>query len=240
MPLLDHFHPPLFPTHSWESFHSRWANALADSLDRTLPSRYFAEVQAHLGNRIEADVLEFEITSRDVTNGAADGALAVQTWAPPVAAQSMPALFPDDIEVHVMDTRDGASLVGVIELISPRNKDRAEARFAFAAKCSAYLQRGVGLILIDIVTNRQANLHNELVRLLGHPNAFGLPADAFLYAVAYQPVRREEQNWIDQWPTTFAVGDTLPTLPLALRGGFYVPIDLEATYTDARERCRLQ
>ena len=29
MPLLDHFHPPLSLTHSWESFHARWAVALA-------------------------------------------------------------------------------------------------------------------------------------------------------------------------------------------------------------------
>ena len=30
MPLLDHFHPPLYPRRSWESFHSRWANSIAD------------------------------------------------------------------------------------------------------------------------------------------------------------------------------------------------------------------
>jgi len=239
MPLLDHFHPPLLPTHSWESFHARWAAAIADSLDRMLPPRYFAEVHAHLGSRVEADVLEFEANSQDVTNGIAGGSVAVQTWAPPVATQSMPTLFPDDMEVRVLDILEGTTLVGVIELISPRNKDRAFARQAFAAKCSGYLQRGVGVIMIDIVTNRQANLHNELVRLLGQPDVFALPANTRLYAVAYQPVRRDEQNWIDHWPTVFAVDDTLPTLPLALRGGFYVPIDLEATYTDARQRCRL-
>jgi Protein of unknown function (DUF4058) len=239
MPLLDHFHQPLFPTHSWESFHARWATAIADSLDRLLPPRYFAEVHAHLGSRVEADVEEFEATTKDTTNGLAGGTVALQTWAPPVATQSMPVLFPDDFEVRVMDTRDGATLVAVIELISPGNKDRPEARQAFAAKCSAYLQRGVGLVMVDIVTNRLSNLHNELVRLLGNPDGFAMPEGSIFYAVAYQPVRREERNWIDQWPTTFAVGDSLPTLPLALRGGFYVPVDLEKTYADARQRTRL-
>jgi hypothetical protein len=48
MPLLDHFHPPLYARRSWESFHSRWANSIADQLNEQLPSRYFAEVQLYL------------------------------------------------------------------------------------------------------------------------------------------------------------------------------------------------
>ena len=36
-----------------------------------------------------------------------------------------------------------------------------------------------------------------------------------------------------------AVGGTLPLLPLALKGTRAVPLDLEATYTDARQRGRL-
>ena len=60
MPLLDHFHPPLHPTHRWESLHARWAVAIADALNETLPPRFFAETQVHLGSRVEADVVEFE------------------------------------------------------------------------------------------------------------------------------------------------------------------------------------
>ena len=33
-----------------------------------------------------------------------------------------------------------------------------------------------------------------------------------------------------------ALGQPLPLLPLALRGAFFVPVDLEATYTEARQR----
>jgi len=54
MPPLYHFHPPLYPTHRWESFHARWAVAIADALNETLSSRYFAETQMHLGSRVEA------------------------------------------------------------------------------------------------------------------------------------------------------------------------------------------
>jgi hypothetical protein len=50
MPLLDHFRPPLYPHRAWESFHSRWANSIADQLNEVLPRRYFAEVQIRLGS----------------------------------------------------------------------------------------------------------------------------------------------------------------------------------------------
>ncbi len=241
MPLLDHFHPPLYPQRSWESFHSRWANAIADALNATLPGRFFAEVQIHLGSQVEADVAEFKgpaAAGEGLENGP-PGSLAVQTWAPPTATLVLPAVFPDDIEVHVRDERADARLVGAVELVSPRNKDRPDSRRAFAAKCAAYLQRGIGLIVLDIVTGRQGNMHNESVGLMSLGEGAAMPGDVSLYAVAYQPLRRQEVNQIDVWPAPLAIGGSFPTLPLALRGFRPIPIDLEAAYGEARQRSRL-
>jgi hypothetical protein len=239
MPLLDHFHPPLAPLHSWESFHSRWANAIADALDRTLPGRFFAEVQVHWGTQVEADVAEFEWAAAHEGANGAGGSVAVQTWAPPVAVQTLPLVFPDEVEVQVFDLRNGGKrLAAVIELISPGNKDSPETRRAFAAKCVAYLHRGVGLINVDVVTRLHANLHNEVLEMLGQGQA-ALPPEVRLYAVAYVPARRADANQLDLWPMPLAVGQPLPLLPLALRGAFFVPVDLEATYTETRQRRRL-
>src|SRR5262245_36901740 len=148
MPLLDHFHAPLFPRHPWESFHAVWATAILESLNQLLPSRYFAAVHVHLGRHVETDVAEFDAgpSPEDAGNGAAGGGVALATYAPPAATMVLAATFPDDIEVQVIDTRDGAVVVAVVELVSPGNKDRPEARHAFAAKCAAYLQRGIGLV----------------------------------------------------------------------------------------------
>jgi hypothetical protein len=243
MPLLDHFHEPLYPSHAWESFHTRWAVSLADDLQRQLPSpRYLAEVHIHVGPRVEADIAEFEFpgaVSGEIVNGATSGGVAVQTWAPPVAAQTVAIVFPDDIEVQVFDLRDGKQLVAVIELISPGNKDRPEVRRAFAAKCVAYLQRGIGLINVDIVTSRSANSHNDVLALLSQAEGASMPEEVDLYAVAYRPARRGEENLLDLWPVPLAVGQPLPVLPLALRGAFFVPVDLETTYSEARQRSRL-
>ncbi len=241
MPLLDHFHPPLYPQRAWESFHSRWANSIADSLQRVLPARYFAEVQIHLGSRIEADVAEFEQAvdpDQPAGNGAADG-VALHTWAPPTATLVLPAVFPDDLEVHVRDERDDAQLVAVVELISPWNKDRPDSRRAFAAKSAAYLQRGIGVLVLDIVTSRQANLHNEFMQLLHLGEPFLMSAEVSLSAVSYHPVRRQENNQIELWPVPLALSAPLPLLPLGVRGFRPVPLDLEATYSDARAPSRL-
>ena len=239
MPLLDHFHPPLLGQRHWEGLHGWWAAAMSDALNEHLPEEYFAEFQTALGTRIEMDVASCTEADSPVSSHPDGTATAVQTrvWAPPTPVAVMPAEFPDDFEVQVFSNIAGPTLVAVIELVSPRNKDRDEARQAFAAKCAAYLQRGIGLIIVDTVTSRHANLHDELMTLLGQ--AFAFPTPTPLYATAYRPAHREERNEIDLWREPLAVGQPLPTLPLAVRGLGCLPIDLEATYTEARQRGRI-
>lgn len=241
MPLLDHFRPPLYPRNPWESFHTFWAVTIAERLNSLLPQRYLATVQTHLGSQVEADVAEWEGSSggEDELADGRGGGVAVQPWSPPVATFVMPADFPDNFEVHVRDRLADARLVAAVELVSPRNKDRSESRRAFGAKCAAYLQRGIGLVTLDIVTSRQFNLHNEMIGVMGLSDEFAMPAETTLYAVAYRPLRRQEKNRIDVWPAPLNVGSPLPVLPLALKGAQAIPLDLEAAYTDARQRSRL-
>ena len=243
MQLLDHFHPPLSMVRHWESFHARWAAAIADVLnDALLPMEYFAEVQVHVGSRVEVDVGTFADASAGVSHAQRSGTvratLAARPWAPPTPVMIMPAVFPDSLEVLIFRTETGPTLVAAIALVSQGNKDRQEHRRAFAAKCSSYLQQGIGLMLIDIVTNRQANLHNEVVSLLDAGEQFLLPMEP-LYAMAYRPVRREDTAEIEVWPATLAVGQPLPLLPLPLDKAIFMPLDLGATYTEACERSRL-
>lgn len=243
MQLLDHFHPPLSTMRHWEALHARWAAAIADALnDELLPAEYFAEVQVHVGSRVEVDVGTFEYASARVEHaqraGTATATLAARPWAPPAPAMKMPAVFPDSIEVLVFSTEAGPTLVAAIELVSPGNKDRQEHRRAFAAKCSSYLQQGIGLMIVDIVTNRQANLHNELVHVLDAGEQFLLPLEP-LYATAYRPVRREDAADIEVWWATLAVGRPLPLLPLPLDKAIFIPLDLGVTYREACQRSRL-
>ena len=60
--------------------------------------------------------------------------------------------------------------VAAIELISPRNKDRPQSRHEFVVKCASLLKAQVSLVLIDIVTDRRANLLRELMEYLEKTN----------------------------------------------------------------------
>lgn len=241
MPLLDHFHGALYEERHWESFHAAWASALADDLNRRLPKRYFAEEFPHAGAAVvEIDVGTFEGPARLAgTDGSSTATLPPQVWTPPDAAFTIPAVFADDFEVRVISTKTGPTLVAAIELVSPRNKDRAEARRAFAIKCASYLHQGISLIVVDIVTTRRANLHTQIMALFKQKKRAHLSAKTSLYAVAYQPLRRKSREEVDLWPVALAIDATLPVLPLALTAELYMPVDLEATYMDTRRRRRL-
>jgi hypothetical protein len=235
MPLRDHFHPPLSEETAWESFHSNWATKIADALSDLVPREYRVEEYAHHGPSVEIDVATFERPSTS-SGGPATAILNAPVYSPPAPAQTMAAIFPDTFEVRVFRTRAGKTLVAAIELVSPGNKDRPTERRAFAAKCASYLSQGVGLIVIDIVSERRANLHNETMRLMDAAPELDFPAEVSLYAVAYRPLRRGERDEIDLWPRTLAVGDPLPTLPLRLTGDLFVPVPFEATYQEACRR----
>lgn len=243
MPLLDHFHPPLSGVRHWESFHAAWAGSIADALNRDLlPPGYFAEEHVHVGSRVEIDVATFdgrEDTANDADPSVGGGALTLteRPWAPPAPTEQWPALFPDSIEVLVFSGEAGPTLVASVELVSPGNKDRAEYRQAFVEKCATYLRQGVGLIVIDIVTTRIANLHSDLAELIGAETA--RRPNELLYAAAYRPVRRSDVAQIDVWTEALAVGGPLPVLPLALDKALTVPLDLDATYTLACQRRRI-
>lgn len=106
----------------------------------------------------------------------------------------MPCVFPGAFRVRVFRNEGGAILVGAIELASPGNKDRAEARRAFAAKCANYLYEGVSLIVVDVVSNRHGNLHNEIVDLMRCEPRFHFGREESLYGVGYRPVHRDSAD----------------------------------------------
>jgi hypothetical protein len=227
-----------------------WSGVIAERLNLTLlPAGYFAEIQAHVGSRIEIDFATFDSDpqARQVEPiGEADSGGSVATltappkvWTLPAADFSFPAIFPDVFEVLAFREGAGPTLVAAIELVSPGNKDRPEARRAFAAKCASYLQAGVGLMVVDVVTDRQANLHNALADLLDLDESGRLAGGSFLYATAYRPMRQDGSDRVEVWAASLAVGGALPTLPLALKLGPCLPLDLESTYAEVCRRARL-
>jgi hypothetical protein len=142
-------------------------------------------------------------------------------------------------EVRVYEELGGAQLRAAIELVSPANKDRPGSRRTFAAKCAGYLKQAVGLVLIDVVTERTANLHKELLDALEVTEAdWQSPTE--LYAVAYRPVPVQKGSHVEGWPTALSLGQPLPTLPLWLNLDLCVPLELEETYLTTCSGLRLE
>jgi hypothetical protein len=238
MPLLDHFHEPLRPRRHWTSFHAALSTYIASDLNRRLPEDYVAEGGAKFG--IEIDVATFRERS---PTPSVDGG-----WAPPAPVMTMPfTTIGDVVEVQVMNFSGGPNLVGAIEIVSPANKDRDASRNSFVNKYAGYLQEGVGLIIIDFVTERTANLHNLLTERVG---AGASPWEADLYAAAYHPIQEdvkdvygaqtnEGKKWLEIWPHELKLGEPLPTLPLCLKGGLCLPLELEAIYMHTCKELRI-
>jgi Protein of unknown function (DUF4058) len=235
MPLLDHFHGSNLEELPWESVNTLWIAAVVANLNQMLPQdRFRAFAKRHLGPQVEADVAEFESIH---STGSANGAVAtlMETYAPP-ALVTAPAIFPDDIEVQIADANNRRRLVAVIEFVSPGNKKETDERNSFVAKCCTYLRQGIGLVVVDVVTSRTANLHDELMRFMGLQAPYLFTKPTPIYAVSYRPIHRPSQNAIDLWPEALEVGASLPTVPLPLKGAGLVPLDLEATYGTALEQ----
>jgi hypothetical protein len=231
MALRDHFRPPLSTRRHWHALHNAWATYIASDLNQRLPDDYFAEPNVQFG--VEIDVATFEETAAD---GVGSPTASGPGWTPPAPMQTVPfQLVTDTVEVLIFESEAGPTLVGAIELVSPANKDLPAHRDAFGAKCETYLQQGVGLVVVDVVTGHLANLHHVLLARLVTPESCRL--DAELYAVTYRPVKRRGQPSLDIWQEALAVGRPLPTMPLWLRGGLCLPIALDATY---ERTCREQ
>ena len=238
MPLLDHFHPPLKDDRHWEGMHSAWANAIVMQLnDSVLPADYFAEPHVKLGREAEVDVAthEDEQLALSDQNG---GGVAIAAYAPAKPALVVPVDFSelDTFEIQVRQ-EGGLKLVAAIELISPANKDRPTHRQAFVRKCVSYLQEGVGVMIVDIVTERSANLHADLIEELAPTIDIDLNEENALYAVAY---RSQPADHVAVWPERLQLGRALPTLPLWLSDILAVPVDLERSYLAACKALRIR
>jgi hypothetical protein len=246
MPLLDHFRPPVSTRKPWEVVHGGWAVLIAQRLNSAILTREFeSEQHVHRGTRVEIDVATYEDApgpSLFGTNGANGGvATAVETFAPPAPPITGEVAFtdPDLFEIQIYKQDSGWKLVAAIELISPANKNRPSHRRTFATKVASYLQQGVSVVTVDVVTERQANMHDELVGLLHLPDSFDWQSPTGLSAVVYRVVRVKEQERLDVWPYPLAVGEPLPTVPLWLRPDLAVPLELDLTYNTTCQTYRL-
>lgn len=221
MPLHDWTDRP-----GWFGLHHFWMSQIVLDLQAGLPPGYRAVVGPSPLVAIDAERVYPDVA---VTNGAGP-------HPPPAASVSREP----DVEVAVATIDEDATvqvvrrglLVAAIELISPGNKDRPSTRAQYSTTYTGYLRGGVHLLLVDVHPRPIGFGFAQLITTrLGQP----LPDPAAPSAVSYRvgPRAATGGRLLAVWQNRLAVGEPLPSMPLALAGDERVMIDLEGTYTRA-------
>jgi hypothetical protein len=132
-------------------------------------------------------------------------------------------------------------LIAAIEIVSPRNKDRIDAKETYAHRYLGYLRLGVHLLLVDVLPRPKGfSFSDAITASLG----LELPPLPPPFAAAYRvgevvPVGGDMGSLMGLWRRPLQVGQPLPPLPLPLSVHHAIPIDLEETYTRAAKRAYL-
>jgi len=239
MPLRDHFRPPISILRCGESFELIWAVEINRQLNRyLLPPNCLTHLRCCLAGRGEPDYEDQQQADMPLFLDADGVALPLPgVWPPP--PQTMTALFPGEVELEIRNNFCEPTPLAAMMFVLESNKDNRARRRAFLARCADLLHRGVGLLVVDVVASHPHNLHNELLDFLEYPPGCRFAPDKSLYAASYRPTRRQAGDQMDLWLNPLSVGDPMPIVPLPLRTGLMVPIDLETTYKEVLRSSRL-
>ncbi len=222
----------------WDSVHQLWINALLFWAQERLPPGY----RAYLGS----------VPGLSIGTETGRPDLGVRTWqtqgeeaAPPEALVAAPepdfktvALLRPEPRAAVHVFRQG-QLVAAIELVSPRNKDRPSSREFYRNRYLSYLWSDVHLMLIDV---HRRPLGFSFVEAMAAEVQCQFPVGLPPHVVSWYTggPTPEGGQFLDGWYRSLAVGEPLPTLPLALTAEQTLMIDLERTYTEATHRAYLE
>src|SRR5436305_1936187 len=223
----------------WDSVHPLWLTYLLEYVQERLPKGY----KAFLGG----------VPSRAVELGHCEPNVIVQQWESRPSAEAVTAdtaLLEPDLEVRVAIRLDPqravhvdfhGQLIAAIEIVSPRNKDRADSKENYGYRYLGYLRLGVHLMLVDVLPRPKGFSFSDTITSSLGLNQPPLPPP---FAAAYRvgevvPVGDDMGSLVGLWCRPLRVGQVLPPLPLPLSVHKAVQIDLEETYRRAAKRVYL-
>lgn len=221
----------------WDSVHPLWLTYLLEYVQERLPEGY----KAFLGG----------VPSLTVDSGHGKPNVSVRQWGRESVADTVtasPHVLEPDLEASVafrlapqcaLHIDLHGQLIAALELVSPRNKDRSDAKETYCNRYLGYLRLGVHLMLVDVLPRPKGFSFSDAIT-----NGLGLdlPPLPPPFAVAYRvgevvPVGDDVGSLVGLWRRPLRVGQPLPTLPLNVHNA--VVIDLEQTYQRAAKRAYL-
>lgn len=225
----------------WDSVHPFWLAYLVEWIQPRLPEGY----KAFLGG----------VPSLAVESGQGKPDVSVRQWGQESVAQTQTAIsgvsvLDPDLEANVFIRLDPqravhidfhGQLIAAIEIVSPRNKDRADSKETYTNRYLGYLRLGTHLMLVDVLPRpRRFSFSDAITTGLGLELPPLPPPFAAVYRVGEViPVGDDMGSLVALWRRPLQVGQPLPALPLPLSVHRAIMIDLEETYHRAAKRAYL-
>jgi hypothetical protein len=232
------------PVHDWKrvsdgtfhDFHYSWVLEIKRALKRgLLPKGYYVMAEQLGGDLGAPDVLTLQAAGTEQEPEGSLSGTATLTEAPPVV-DARTTIVRDPYArlqrtVVVRHTSDDR-IVAMIEVLSPGNKSSRHAIRSFLDKAVAALDAGVHLLLVDVHPPgpRDPNgIHGALLNEIGTED-YVLGGERPLTVAAYIG-----GAVVEALVAHFAVGGSIPPMPLFLTRENYVRVPLEAAYMAAWE-----
>jgi hypothetical protein len=222
----------------WDGVHLLWLTQLLDWVQPRLPSGFRAYVGSVPALTLEGNNGRPDVTVRGWQAPGPSTAASAGTPAPDRTAVARFTLDPQ----RALHVDWHGQLIAAVEIVSPRNKDRLDAKERYTRRYVSYLRQNVHLMLVDVFSRPAGfSFADEIAAALDLDE----PRTPAPHAVSYRvggPAPLDEQmgTALDVWSRPLTVGQPLPQLPLALDGEQAVLIDLEATYGEAARRVYLE
>jgi Protein of unknown function (DUF4058) len=223
----------------WDSIHPLWLTYLLEYVQERLPEGYKAFLGGVPSLTVDSGYGKPDVSVRQWgVNPSTEPATSGTGVLEPDLEASVPIRLAPQRAIHV-DFH--GQLIAALELVSPRNKDRADAKETYANRYLGYLNLGVHLMLVDVLPRPKGFSFSDAIT-----NALGMELSPLPppFAAAYRvgeivPVGDDMGSLVGLWRRSLQVGELLPNLPLPLSIHQAVVIDLEETYRRAAKRAYL-
>ncbi|HEY7153965.1 MAG TPA: DUF4058 family protein [Gemmataceae bacterium] len=232
------------PVHDWtrvsdgtfHDFHYSWVLEIKRVLKRgLLPEGYYVMAEQFDADLGAPDVLTLQAASaKPESEGLLSGTATLTETPPIVHAQTtiMRDTYARMQRTLVIRHTSGDRIVAMIEVLSPGNKSSRHALRSFLDKAVAALDGGVHLLLIDVHPpgpRDPQGIHGAILNEIGTED-YMLDRERPLTAAAYIG-----GAVVKAFVTHFAVGESIPQMPLFFTRENYVYVPLDAAYMAAWE-----
>jgi hypothetical protein len=232
------------PVHDWtrvsdgtfHDFHYSWVLEIKRALKRgILPKGYYVMAEQFGGDLGAPDVLTLQARETQPEPEGPLSGTATLTETPPVvhARASIPrGSYARVQRTLVIRHTSGDRILAMIEVLSRGNKSNRHALRSFLDKAVATLDAGIHLLLVDVHPPGPRDphgIHGALMNEIG-TEEYVLGSERPLTAVAYTG-----GAVVEAFAAHFAVGESIPPMPLFLTRENYVQVPLEPAYMAAWE-----